>query len=415
MSGIIIKGQNKLNGEVNISGMKNSAVAIILSCIAIPGVFTIRNVPQIDDVKTAKEILLCFGATIYDMDEETIRIDSTNVKNATISKSLMQKMRASYYVAGASLTRFGEFSIHLPGGCNIGKRPIDQHLKAFKAMGAEVCDGNIISAKSNDLDECCFTFDFKTVGGTINAILASLRLKKTILKNVAQEPYIGDLIDFLNCCGANITGFGTDELVIKGIENINNCSYTIMPDYIEAGTYIAATAIAGGNVKINNVVPSHLEKIVESFSKIGIEVLKDSNSLRVISNGEYRGTNIETAPYPGFPTDMQPIMAALLSAADGESTIKEKVFENRFGFIGSLNKMGADITQDGDKLYITGVEKLSGASIEAVDLRAGAALIVAALGANGITTITNEGHIMRGYPLIVNKLKQIGANIDYIN
>ncbi len=411
----IIRGGNPLYGEVEISGAKNAAVAIIPATLLVDGVCRIENVPQISDVTLLLGILKDLGADIRTIDRTTLDIDCSKVNTQHVSYDLARQIRASYYLVGALLGRFGCAEVPMPGGCDLGTRPIDQHEKGFSAMGSDVqvLNGYIMAkSKADRLHSAHVYLDVVSVGATMNIMLAaSLAKGMTVIENAAKEPHIVDLANFLNSMGADIMGAGTDVIKIRGVERLNGGFYSIIPDQIEAGTYMAAVAAAGGEVRINNIIPKHLDCITAKFLEMGVEIIEDEDSLIVRRNGPLTRTNVKTLPYPGFPTDMQPQIAAVLCLAQGTSILTEGVWDNRYRYADEFRRMGANIQVDGKIAVIEGVEALTGAPVNACDLRAGAGMIVAGLAASGITEIDQVYHIERGYEDIVSKLNKLGASI----
>ncbi|MFA6940801.1 MAG: UDP-N-acetylglucosamine 1-carboxyvinyltransferase [Clostridiaceae bacterium] len=414
MEKLIINGGNRLNGTVEISGAKNAAVAIIpATLMASNGLSQIDNTPDIEDVHCLERILENLGCKLSKSDS-SIFIDSTTVDNINAVSEDVRSMRASYYLIGALLGRFKEANVDLPGGCPIGVRPIDQHIKGFEALGAKVTiDHGSIHATAERLIGTNIYFDVVSVGATINVMLAAtLAEGTTILENVAKEPHVVDVANFLNSMGANIKGAGTDVIRIIGVEKLTGCNYSVIPDQIEAGTYMMATAACGGEVLINNIIPKHMESISAKLEEMGVKVIEDGDSLKVIADKfPLKSVNVKTLPYPGFPTDLQQPMSVLLSLAQGRGIINESIWESRFKHVDELKKMGAKIKVEGQLAIIDGVDKLTGAKIKATDLRAGAAMIIAGLTAEGATEVSGLDHIDRGYPHIENKLKNLGADI----
>ncbi|NEZ47653.1 UDP-N-acetylglucosamine 1-carboxyvinyltransferase [Clostridium niameyense] len=414
MSILKIKGGNPLLGKVDISGAKNAAVAIVPATImASKGICTIDNIPNIEDVHCIERILESLGCTVT-KNNNSVHIDSTNVKSTDANTEDVRKMRASYYLIGALLGRFKEARVELPGGCPIGVRPIDQHIKGFEALGAKVTiEHGAVIVKADKLVGTNIFFDVVSVGATINVMLAaSLAEGNTVLENVAKEPHIVDVANFLNTMGANIKGAGTDVIRITGVKELKGCSYSVIPDQIEASTYMIAAAACGGEVTINNIIPKHLESMSAKLIEMGIEVTENGDSITIKSNKNFKGVNIKTQPYPGFPTDVQQPMSALLTVAKGRSIINESIWESRFKHVDELKKMGANIKVEGRTAIIDGVENLTGAIVKATDLRAGAAMVIAGLIASGETEVLGVEHIDRGYPNIENKFKALGANIS---
>ena len=417
MDKIIVNGGNPLYGEVAISGMKNAALPIVFACILTKSKCVIENIPLISDVALAIEIIESMGGHIRHIDETTVEIDTTNLQGGIAPDELVSKMRASTYLIGAELGRFGYSKIGLPGGCNFGNRPIDQHIKGFKALGADVIinDSKIVASTPNGVHSGSIYFDITSVGATINVMMAAvLAPGLTVIENAACEPHIVDLANFFNTCGAKITGAGTNVIKIRGVEELHGCTYEIIPDMIEAGTFMTAVAATSGSIKILNIIPKHLESITAKLRDMGVVVNEFDDYLEVTAGRSLKPTHVQTKPYPGFPTDMHPQFTALLCRANGESTLTENVFENRFKYVDELLKMGANIDTDGRVATIHGVTPLQGAEVVSVDLRAGAALIVAGLAAKGTTTVTNIELIRRGYQDIVAKFKALGADIEEI-
>ncbi len=410
-------GGRPLHGTISVSGAKNAAVAIIPAALVVDGVCRIENIPKISDVTLMLEIMRDLGAVVRLIDNTTIEIDSTQVTNRATPYELVRKIRASYYLVGALLARFGHAEVALPGGCDFGVRPIDQHIKGFEALGADVSvQGGYINADApNGLNGVCMYLDMASVGATINIMLAAVLAKgTTIIENAAREPHIVDLANFLNQMGANVKGAGTDVIKIVGKESLHGGFYSIIPDQIEAGTYMTAVAAAGGDVLIENVIPRHLECISAKLLEMGVEIEELDDAIRVRRSGALRRTNVKTLPYPGFPTDMQPQITAVLAIAGGTSVVTEGVWDNRFRYVDELSRLGAKITVDGKVAVVEGVERLSGAPVLASDLRAGAALVVAALAADGTTLVDGVYYIERGYEQMVEKLQQLGADIKRV-
>ncbi len=419
MEKYVIKGGSVLHGEVEISGAKNAAVAIIPAALMVDGVCRIENLPQISDTDMLLTILTDLGAKVSFINKSTIEIDCTNVHYSDAPYDLMRKIRASYYLIGAMLGRFGTAKTTMPGGCNFGVRPIDQHIKGMTALGADVDVRNgfvYATARDGKLHGTRIYLDKVSVGATMNIILAAtLAQGRTIIENAAREPHIVDLANFLNSMGADIRGAGTDTVKVNGVEKLHGGCYTIIPDQIEAGTYMVAAAATGGEVLVKNVIPKHLECISAKLRETGTIVQEYEDSVLVKGASTLRKANIKTLPYPGFPTDMQPQMTALLSIADGTSFVSEGVWDNRFRYVEQLTRMGASIKVEGKMAVIEGVEQLKGAPVRADDLRAGAAMIIAGLIAKGTTEIEEISHIDRGYENIVEKLTGLGADIRRVD
>ncbi len=418
MDKIIINGGKPLYGNVAISGMKNAALPIVFACILTKSKCVIENIPIISDVAIAIDIIETMGGKIRHIDEKTVEIDTSELKYGAAPDELVSKMRASTYLIGAELGRFGRSSIGLPGGCNFGSRPIDQHIKGFKALGADVIvnDDKIVASTPNGVHSGSIYFDITSVGATINVMMAAvLAPGLTVIENAACEPHVVDLANFFNTCGANISGAGTNVIKIRGVEELHGCTYEIIPDMIEAGTFMTAVAATSGSITIENIIPKHLESITAKLRDMGVVVNEFDDYLEVTAGSSLKPTHVQTKPYPGFPTDMHPQFTALLCRANGESALTETVFENRFKYVDELRKMGATIEVDGRIAKINGGAALHGASVTSVDLRAGAALIVAGLAAEGRTEVTNIELIRRGYQDIVAKFRSLGADISEID
>ena len=419
MEKYVIQGGRPLRGEVEISGAKNAAVAMIPAALLVDGVCRIENMPQISDTEMLLTILSALGARIRYVNRSTIDIDCSRVSFQDAPFELMRKIRASYYLIGAMLGRFGQAKTTMPGGCNFGERPIDQHIKGMEALGAEVrFDHGFIYAKAPDgrLHGAKIYLDKVSVGATMNIILASVfATGRTIIENAAREPHIVDLANFLNSMGADIRGAGTDTIKIYGVEKLHGGSYAVIPDQIEAGTYMVAAAATQGEVLIRNIIPKHLECITAKLRETGTIVQEYEDSVLVRGTGNLRRVGIKTMPYPGFPTDMQPQMAVLLCRASGVSTITEGIYDTRFKYTAELRRMGADISVEGKTCCIQGGTPLTGAPVKACDLRAGAAMVIAGLCAEGRTEIEDIHYIERGYEAFVNKLTALGADIQIVN
>ena len=413
MEKYVIHGGKPLSGEVVIGGAKNAAVAILPATILAGGKCLIENLPCISDVMASLQILSELGAGIRMVTRNIYEIDTTNINSTEVSNELSRQMRASYYFLGALLGRFGSGQVAMPGGCNLGPRPIDQHLKAFTAFGAEdSVEYGQIRVKADHLVGSHVFFDTVSVGATMNAMLAAATAQgTTVLENVAREPHIVDLANFLNMMGADIHGAGTDVIKIHGVKQLHGCNYSIIPDQIEAGSYMVAAAITKGDVTLRNVTPKHLEPITAKLRAAGCEIEEFDDALRIRRTGDLHPLKIKTMPHPGFPTDMQPLMTTLLTLADGTSIVTEGIWENRFRYVDELLRMGANIQVDGQVAVIEGVKKLRPAPLRATDLRAGAAMIMAALSADGISEVDETIHIERGYENIVEKLQLLGADI----
>ncbi len=417
MDKIVISGGQKLKGKVNISGAKNAALAILPAVLLSDGVCVIENLPSISDITLMCKILEDLGAEVKLLSKGTLQIDPRKVKSGVASYELMRNMRASCYLFGALLGRFGESIVYLPGGCDFGIRPIDQHLKGFEVMGAKCSlDGGMIKVKSEKLVGNNVYLDVVSVGATVNIMLAAARAEGlTVIENAAKEPHIVDLANFLNCMGADIVGAGTDVIKIKGVKKLSGITYSIIPDQIEAGTYLVAAAATRGEITIENVIPKHLESITAKLKEIGAELTEGTDFVHIKCDKELKKCNVKTMPHPGFPTDMQPQITALLSIVPGTSVVTEAVWDNRFRYIEELRRMGANISVDGRTAVIEGVKELDGAPVKATDLRAGAALVIAGLAAKGTTVIDEIRHIERGYEEIIEKFQSLGANIKKVS
>ena len=412
----VINGGHELFGEVNISGAKNAAVAIIPAALLAEDTVRIENIPQISDVHLIIEILNRMGAEIKVVNKNTLDINTTNINYQSIPYELTSHFRASYYLIGAMLGRFSKADVALPGGCDFGVRPIDQHVKGFKMLGAQVdiIDG-VVCAKAEKLVGTPVYMDVVSVGATINIMLAAVKARGlTVIENAAKEPHIVDLANFLNSMGADVRGAGTDVIKIRGVEKMHGCTYSIIPDQIEAGTYMVAAAACGGDVLVKNVIPKHLESITAKLEEAGAEVIEYDDAVRVTRFKALSKCNVKTMPHPGFPTDMQPQMAVLLSIANGTSILSESVWDNRFQYVQQLLRMGADIQVDGKVAVIVGVPRLDGTTVRATDLRAGAAMIIAGLVAEGTTTVEDTIYVERGYEDVVEKFSALGADIKRV-
>lgn len=418
MEKIVVRGGRPLFGNVEISGMKNAALPIIYACVLVRSKCVIENVPAVRDVTISFNILREMGAKIRMLTANTYEIDCTDIDIDAVPYELFRQMRASYYLLGAELGRMGRAKVGFPGGCDFGERPIDLHIKGFEALGGVVNleNGNIsIEAKNGHLRGANIFFDMSSVGATINIMLAAVTAEgTTLIDNPAREPHIVDLANFLNTCGANISGAGTDMIKIKGVKSLHGCTYAIIPDMIEAGTFMIAAAATRGCLRINNVIPKHLESISAKLEEIGVTVEELDDAVLVKGVEEVSRTSVKTLPYPGYPTDMHPQMTVLLTQAKGVSYITEGIYENRFRYVEELRRMGAQIKVDGRTAVIEGGTPLSGAPVQAVDLRAGVAMIIAGLIASGETEVTNIHLIERGYDNIVGKLRAVGADIRRI-
>ena len=418
MDKLIVKGGNRLVGKVKISGAKNAVLPIIAATLLNGATSILEEVPNLQDVRTISEVLRQLGAKVEYRPGNILAVDSSTLTTCEAQYELVRKMRASFLVIGPLLAREGEAKISLPGGCAIGTRPIDLHLKGFEALGAEIDIGSgYIAAKAPEggLKGARIYLDFPSVGATENIMMAaSLAEGQTIIENPAQEPEIIDLANFLNVMGAKVRGAGTNVIKIDGVKQLKSATHTIIPDRIEAGTYMIAAAMTGGDVYIENAISEHLKPLIAKLKEAHVNVEEDINGIRVYSDGNLRAADIKTLPYPGFPTDMQAQFMAMLAVARGTGVVKETVFENRFMHVDELNRMGANIRIEGSSAYVEGVEKLTGCPVKATDLRAGAAMVLAGLVADGETEITNLHHIDRGYDELVEKLRGLGADITRI-
>ena len=417
MEQYVVKGGVPLRGEVSIGGAKNAALGILAAAIMTDETVTIENVPNVRDTRVLLQAIEGIGAKVKYIYNNTVQINGGSISDLNVEYEYIRKIRASYYLLGALLGKYKESNVALPGGCNIGSRPIDQHLKGFKALGAKVnIDHGVVSAKAENLVGGHIYFDVVTVGATINLMMASCMAEgETILENAAKEPHIVDVANFLNAMGANIKGAGTDVIRIKGVNRLHGCTYSIIPDQIEAGTFMMAAAATRGDIVIKDVIPKHLESITAKLLEMGCKLVEGDDWIRVIAEGEVGSTNVKTLPYPGFPTDMQPQIAVALALAKGSSMVTESIFENRFKYVDELNRMGAKIKVEGNTAYIEGVEKFTSAQLSAPDLRAGAALVIAALAADGISQIDDIEYIQRGYEDFEGKLSALGAIIAKVD
>lgn len=417
MEQYVVKGGVPLRGEVSIGGAKNAALGILAAAIMTDETVTIENVPNVRDTIVLLQAIEGIGAKVKYIYNNTVQINGGSISDLNVEYEYIRKIRASYYLLGALLGKYKESNVALPGGCNIGSRPIDQHLKGFKALGAKVnIDHGVVSAKAENLVGGHIYFDVVTVGATINLMMASCMAEgETILENAAKEPHIVDVANFLNAMGANIKGAGTDVIRIKGVNRLHGCTYSIIPDQIEAGTFMMAAAATRGDIVIKDVIPKHLESITAKLLEMGCKLVEGDDWIRVIAEGEVGSTNVKTLPYPGFPTDMQPQIAVALALAKGSSMVTESIFENRFKYVDELNRMGAKIKVEGNTAYIEGVEKFTSAQLSAPDLRAGAALVIAALAADGISQIDDIEYIQRGYEDFEGKLSALGAIIAKVD
>ena len=417
MEQYIIKGGHPLVGEVEIGGAKNAALAILAAAVMTDETVTIDNLPDVNDINVMLDAIREIGAMVQRIDRHTVRINGSGIGDLSIEYDYIKKIRASYYLLGALLGKYHKAEVALPGGCNIGSRPIDQHLKGFRALGAEIdIEHGKITAEAEELVGTHIFFDVVSVGATINVMMAAAMAEgKTILENVAKEPHVVDVANFLNSMGANIKGAGTDVIRIKGVPKLHKTEYSIIPDQIEAGTFMFAAAATKGDVTVLNVIPKHLEATTAKLIEIGCEVEEFDDAVRVVAKGRLKSTHVKTLPYPGYPTDMQPQIGVTLALCEGTSVITESIFENRFKYLDELARMGAVAKIEGNSATIEGVEKLSGARISAPDLRAGAALVIAGLATEGITIIDDIVYIQRGYERFEDKLRSLGALIERVS
>ncbi len=416
MEQYIIKGGVPLVGEVEIGGAKNAALGILAASVMTSEPVVIENLPDVRDTAVLIQAMESVGTVVKRIDRHTVEVNASGIRSYTIDDGYIKKIRASYYMLGALLGRFSSAEVALPGGCNIGSRPIDQHLKGFRALGAKVeVSRGMISARTDNLVGNHIYMDVVTVGATINVMLAAtLANGKTIIENAAKEPHVVDVANFLNSMGANIKGAGTDVIRIRGVERLHGTTYSIIPDQIEAGTFMFAAAITKGDIMIKNIIPKHLESISAKLIEIGCEIEEFDDCLRVVAARRLSNTQVKTLPYPGFPTDMQPQITTTLALSEGISIVTESIFENRFKYVGELQRMGANIKVEGNTAIIEGVDSFTGAGISAPDLRAGAALVLAALVADGITLIDDIKFIERGYEDFPEKLSALGASIERV-
>ena len=417
MEQYIIKGGNPLVGEVEIGGAKNAALAILAAAIMTDETVVIENLPDVNDVNVMLEAIDGIGAMVQRVDRHTVKINGSTIGDFNIEYDYIKKIRASYYLLGALLGKYRRAEVALPGGCNIGSRPIDQHLKGFRALGADVdIEHGKIVAETEKLKGTHLYFDVVTVGATINVMMAAAMADGlTIMENVAKEPHVVDVANFLNSMGANIRGAGTDVIKIRGVKSLHKTEYSIIPDQIEAGTFMFAAAATKGDVTVLNVIPKHLDATISKLVDIGCEVEEFDDAVRVVAKGRLRCTQAKTLPYPGYPTDMQPQIGVVLALANGTSTITESIFENRFKYLAELARMGAQVKVEGNSATIEGVEKFSSARVSAPDLRAGAALCIAGLAADGITIVDDIVYIQRGYERFEEKLQSLGGMIEKVS
>ena len=417
MNQFIMKGGNPLVGDVVISGAKNAALGILAAAIMTDDDVIIENLPDVRDINVLLEAISEIGAQVERIDRHSVKINASTIREVSVDDEYIRKIRASYYFIGALLGKYKSAEVPLPGGCNIGSRPIDQHLKGFRALGAKIeIDRGAVIAHAIDLVGSHIYLDVVSVGATINVMMAAaLAEGQTILENAAKEPHVVDVANFLNSMGANIKGAGTDIIRIRGVRRLHGTEYSIIPDQIEAGTFMCAAAITRGDVTVKNVIPKHLEAISAKLIESGCEVIEGDDEVRVVGKPRQHSTNIKTLPYPGFPTDMQPQMAVTLALAEGTSMITESIFENRFKYVDELSRMGGNIKVEGNVAVIDGVKGFTGAQVESPDLRAGAALVLAGLSATGYTVVDEIGYIQRGYEKFEEKLQALGAHIDIVD
>lgn len=417
MEQYIMKGGNPLVGEVTIGGAKNAALGILAASIMTDDDVIIDNLPDVRDINVLLEAIQEIGASVERIDRHTVKINASGIKEVSVDDDYIRKIRASYYFIGALLGKYKSAQVPLPGGCNIGSRPIDLHLKGFRALGANVeIERGAVIAHAIDLVGSHIYLDKVSVGATINIMMAAaLAEGQTVIENVAKEPHVVDVANFLNSMGANIKGAGTDIIRIKGVRRLHGTEYSIIPDQIEAGTFMCAAAITRGDITIKNVIPKHLEAISAKLQEIGCEISEFDDAVRVVGKMNQKHTNINTLPYPGFPTDMQPQMTVTLALAKGTSIVTESIFENRFKYVDELARMGGNIKVEGNVAVIDGVAGFTGAQIDAPDLRAGAALVMAGLAANGYTVVDEIGYIQRGYEHFEEKLRGLGAMIEIVD
>lgn len=413
MEQYVIKGGNPLYGEVEIGGAKNAALAILAAAIMTDETVTIDNLPNVRDINVLLQAIEEIGAHVERVDIHKVKINGLFIRGVNVDNEFIRRIRASYYLIGALLGKYKHAEVALPGGCDIGSRPIDLHMKGFRSMGADIDIAHgLVIARAKELKGTHIYMDKVSVGATINIMMAAAMADgKTVIENAAKEPHVVDVANFLNSMGANIRGAGTDVIRIVGVEKLHATEYSVIPDQIEAGTFMFAVAAAGGNVLVKNVIPKHLEATTAKLLEVGCQVEEFDDSVRVISDGHLKHTQVTTLPYPGFPTDMQPQMAVLLGIAEGTSTVTESIFENRFKYVDELTRMGADIKVESNIAIISGVKRYTGARVNAPDLRAGAALVIAGLAADGITVVDDIYYIQRGYEALEEKLTKIGAKI----
>lgn len=411
-----IKGGNPLVGEVEIGGAKNAALAILAAAVMTDETVYIENMPDVRDTNVLIQAMESIGVVVNRIDRHSVKINASQIHSLVIEDDFIKKIRASYYLLGALLGKYKKAEVTLPGGCNIGSRPIDQHIKGFRALGADVrIEHGLINAHAEQLKGNHIYLDVVSVGATINVMMAAIMAEgQTTLENAAKEPHVVDLANFLNSMGANIKGAGTDVIRIKGVNKLHGTEYTIIPDQIEAGTFMFAAAVTRGDVTVKNVIPKHLESISAKLLEIGCEVKESDDAVRVVATKTLKHTHVKTLPYPGFPTDMQPQIAVTLGLSEGTSMVTESIFENRFKYVDELTRMGANVKVEGNTAFIEGVSKYTGASITAPDLRAGAALVIAGLAAEGVTVVDEIKYIERGYEDFHLKLQNLGAQIEKV-
>lgn len=417
MEQYVIKGGNPLVGEVEIGGAKNAALAILAAATMTDETVLIENMPDVRDTNILLQAIKSIGAIVERVDRHTVKINGSQIGNLVIADDYVKKIRASYYLIGALLGKYKSARVALPGGCNIGSRPIDQHIKGWKALGATVkIEHGLIITEAEKLTGCHVYMDVVSVGATINVMMSAVMAEgKTIIENAAKEPHVVDVANFLNSMGANIKGAGTDVIRIRGTARLHGTEYTIIPDQIEAGTFMFAAAATKGDIMVKNVIPKHLESISAKLAEIGCEIEESDDAVRVVASKPLNHTQVKTLPYPGFPTDMQPQMVVALALARGASIVTESIFENRFKYVDEMTRMGADIKVEGNTAFINGVEKYTGAGIVAPDLRAGAALVIAGLAAEGFTTVDDIKYIERGYEDFHIKLQSLGAVMERVD
>ena len=417
MEHYIVQGGNPLSGEVEISGAKNAALAILAASIMADETVIIENVPDVSDIRVLVEAIQSIGAVVEHPDRHIYHINGALIRDLPVDNELVRRIRGSYYMIGALLGKYKRAQVALPGGCAIGLRPIDQHIKGFRALGAKIrLENGMVVAEAENLHGAHIYMDVVSVGATINIMMAaSMARGTTIIENAAKEPHVVDLANFLGSMGAKIKGAGTDVIRIHGVEHLHKTDYVIIPDQIEAGTYMFAAAATRGDVTITNIIPKHMESISAKLSEIGCEIKESDDAIRIVASRRLQATNVKTLPYPGFPTDMQPQIAVLLGLSSGTSIVTEGIFENRFKYVDEMTKMGAHITVESSTAIIDGVQSYSGASLYAPDLRAGAALVMAALAANGISRIYNIHYIERGYEDLPDKIRSLGGEMVKVN